>query len=378
MGTFEPTVTHTPHPDSGDPVAVSVALCGERDRGEQALLFNRCFKKRIDARALAWRYDGNPHGQAVSLVTRPAGHPGVSGYACNPRRALVAGDEATLAVVGETGDVMTDPDWRKRGLFSDLDRAAMAETARQGWALAFGLPNRRSAHIFLELGWERVGTVRPWTFVVRDDAASRAARAQEGRLAGLATPWAAWAGRRARAGLRRRAAGIRAERLTSFPEAVLEVAREVEPRFGLMVRRDPAYLEWRFLRAPSGMHRVLGLRDGAGRFEGYVVVQVPRPGEGVGYLVDLLARSPAGVAAGLEAGLAALEAARASVVRATALDGSWWRERLVEAGFRAPKPDNHLIVILHPHRAEHPLVAAARDTARWYFTDGDRDDETMG
>jgi GNAT superfamily N-acetyltransferase len=378
MGAFAQTVTHVPHPESGESVAVSVGLCGERDRSEQALLFNRCFKKHLDAAALAWRYDRNPHGQAVSLLSRPAGHPGVSGYACNPRRALVAGDEATLAVVGETGDVMTDPEWRKRGLFSDLDRAAMAETARKGWALAFGLPNRRSAHIFLELGRERVGAVRPWTLVLRDDPASRAARAQEGRLAGLATPWAALSARRARARLRRAGAGLRNAPLEAFPEAVLEVARAVEPRFGLMVRRDAAYLDWRFLRSPSGLHRALGLWDAGGRFEGYAVVQLPRPGEGIGYLVDVLARSPAGVAAAQEAGLAALEAAGASLVRATALDGSWWRERLREAGFRAPKPDNHLIVILHPHRAEHALVAAARRTGEWYFTDGDRDDETMG
>lgn len=378
MSVFLQTVTHVPHAESGESVAISVGLCGERDRSEQALLFNRCFKKRLDAAALAWRYDRNPHGSAVSLLSRPAGHPGVSGYACSPRRALVGGDEATLAVIGETGDVMTDPDWRKRGLFSDLDRAAMAETARQGWALAFGLPNRRSAHIFLELGWERVGTVRPWTLVLRDDPASRAARAQEGRLAGLAVPWAALAARRARVRLRRAGAGFRSGPLGSFPPAVLEVARAVEPRFGLMVRRDAQYLDWRFLRSPAGLHRALGLWDAGGRFEGYAVVQLPRPGEGIGYLVDVLARSAAGVAAAQEAGLAALESAGASLVRATALDGSWWRARLREAGFRAPKPDNHLIVILHPHRPEHPLVAAARRTAEWYFTDGDRDDETMG
>lgn len=378
MTTFAQTVTQVPHPESGESVAVSVGLCTARDRSEQALLFNRCFKKRLDASALAWRYDENPHGQAVSLLSRPAGHPGVSGYACNPRRALVRGDESTLAVIGETGDVMTDPDWRKRGLFSDLDRAAMAETARQGWALAFGLPNRRSAHIFLELGWERVGTVRPWTLVLRDDPAAHAARAQEGRLAGLATPWAALAARRARARLRAAGAGFRGEPLSAFPEDVLEVAREVESRFGLMVRRDADYLNWRFLRAPSGLHRAFGLRDARGRLEGYAVVQLPRPGEGIGYLVDVLARGPAGVAAALETALAALESAGASLVRATALDGSWWRERLREAGFRPPKPDNHLIVILHPHRADHALVAAARRTADWYFTDGDRDDETMG
>ena len=47
-------------------------------------------------------------------------------------------------------------------------------------------------------------------------------------------------------------------------------------------------------------------------------------------------------------------------------------------GFVRPRAENHLIVILHVHQAEHALVAAARDPRSWYFTDGDRDDETMG
>jgi hypothetical protein len=35
-------------------------------------------------------------------------------------------------------------------------------------------------------------------------------------------------------------------------------------------------------------------------------------------------------------------------------------------------------VILYVHEPGHPLVAAAREVRRWYLTDGDRDDETMG
>jgi hypothetical protein len=372
-------VLRVAHPESAEQVEVRLAACGARDRAEQALLFNRCFKKRIDERALAWRYDESPHGPSVSWVARPAGLPGVSGYACSPRRALVAGDEQTLALAGQTGDVMTDPEWRQRGLFSALDRAAVAEAGQRGFALAFGLPNRKSAHIFAELGWEVVGSVRPWTFVLRADQAASAARATDGKLAALTTPWAAWRGAAARRALERGGAGIRSEVLEgSFPSQVLDVARAVEPRFRWMGRRDKEWLDWRFVRAPSRLHRVQLLRQASGSLEGYVVVQMPRPGEGVGYLVDLLARSAAGVDAGLAAGLSALERAGASVAQATAIDGSWWRDQLARAGFRPPRAEKALSVILHPLQRDHPLVAAAREPAQWYFTDGDRDDETMG
>lgn len=367
------------HPETREQVEVRVRACGPADRAEQVLLFNRCFKKPIEERGLRWRYDENPHGEAVSFVSRPGEHPGVSGYACSPRRALVAGDESTLGVVGETGDVMTDPAWRKRGLFSALDRAAMEESARRGWVFAFGLPNRRSAHIFLELGWERIGSVRPWTFVLRAGAAARNVRRTDGRLAVAGVGWAAFAGRRARARLRAGARGLATRGIEErFPDEVLEIARAVEPRFGFMVRRDPEYLTWRFLRGPSGLHRCLGVHRADGRLEGYAVVQLPRPGESLGYLVDVLGRDQAAVHAAIEAGLSSLEAGGAEAVQSTALDGSWWMGELRRASFRPPKPDNHLIVILHPHAKDHPLVAAARRTAEWYFTDGDRDDETMG
>ena len=359
----------------------SVELCGALERAEQTRLFRHCFKKPLETASLRWRYDENPHGAAVSALTRPrepAGHEGVSGYACSPRRALAFGDEATLATIGETGDVMTHPEWRKRGLFSELDRRVLAETARLGWVLVFGLPNRRSAHIFLTLGWEQIGTIRPWTAVLRANAAARRARLCEGRLASALAPWQRLRSAAARRRLAAAGQGYTARPLSSFPESVVELARAVEPAFGFMVRRDAAYLNWRFQESPAKLFRTLGVFAPDGRFAGYAVVQRPRPDEALGYLIDVLAPDPAARAAALAAALGELEAAGAALAQATAIDGSWWQARLAEAGFHPPKPENHLIVILYTHAPEHPLARAARDVSTWYLTDGDRDDETMG
>ncbi|HUR29469.1 MAG TPA: GNAT family N-acetyltransferase [Planctomycetota bacterium] len=360
-----------------DLAAFEIHACGPSDRAEQVRLFNACFKKAIDIAGLVWRYDENPVGAAISLLARPAGKDGVSGYACNPRLATTRGESA--AVIGETGDVMTHPDWRKRGIFSELDRAAMARAKEQGWPLVFGLPNRRSAHIFLELGWERVGTLRPFTCVLADVAAARSERAKEGRLAGWTTGFALRRSRRARARASVIAAGhvLRAIE-QGFPAATDELSRTVEKRFAFMVRRDKAYLDWRFLSGPARLHRAFEVRDAAGAFAGYCVVQLPRPGSVVGFLVDVLARDDAAFAAAIQGGIEALEQGGAALVQATAIDGSWWEAQLRAHGFLAPKRENFLTIILHVHDAAHPLAAAARDPRSWYFTDGDRDDETMG
>lgn len=358
--------------------ALVLHRCGPEDRAEQARLFNACFKKGTAPSELRWRYDECPHGAAVSIVSRPPGGDGISGYACNPRRVVAFGDEATATLVGQTGDVMTHPDWRKRGIFSSLDRACMEEVARQGWTCVFGLPNRRSAHIFVELGWETIGTIRPWSFVLRSGPEARALRFTDGRLAAALLPVTQRRCRRGEARLRRAAAGYRAEPLARFPDEVEALSRAVEREFAFMVRRDAAYLNWRFVDNPAELHAALAVREPGGDLAGYVVVQRPRAGETLGYLVDVLAPDPAARAAAILFGLEDLRAAGAAVAQATAVDGSWWSERLVEAGFLAPKPENHLIVIRYAHDAAHPVVAGARDAASWYLTDGDRDDTTMG
>ena len=356
---------------------IHVAACTREHRDEQARLYAACFKKPLPQGGLHWRYDASPMGESVSLVAREPDGLAISGYACSPRVAITAGDERTLATVGETGDVMTHPQWRKRGFFSRLDRAAMEAARARGWALAFGLPNRRSAHIFLELGWERVGSVRSHLLVLRDDAAARAARGKEGRWKRWTTGFEARRCARAREALAGRPGKLHIQTIERFDERVTALSRVIEPRFGFMVRRSAEYLNWRFIGTPSGLHRAFALLDGT-ELAAYVVIQVPRTGEHGGFLVDLLARDDAALAAAISVGLNELERAGASFVEATALAGSWWESELVRAGF-APRGEEHaLSVILHPLQAAHPLVAAARDTAKWYFTDGDRDDETVG
>lgn len=356
---------------------IEIAACGPAQRAEQAELYAACFRKPLPPHGLAWRYDDLPHGPSVSFVGRTDAGQAISGYACNPRQAVARGDAATLAIVGETGDVMTHPDWRKRGHFSSLDRAAMEAARERGWVFAFGLPNRRSAHIFLELGWKQIGTVRPWTFVLRADAAARAWRRREGFWKALGVGGLARRGARQRRAMAAELAKLRAEELREFPTDVEKLSRAVEPRFAFMLRRTKSYLDWRFARSPSRLHRSFALRTQAGELRAYVVVQTPRSGERTGYLVDVLAAEDSAQRAAMELGLSALERAGASVVEATAVDGSWWSAKLEEAGFGPPREDNHLIVIQNVLRPEHPL-AAANDASKWCFTDGDRDDETMG
>ncbi len=324
--------------------------CGPGDRAQEARLFNLCFDKQLPAATLAWRYDQNPHGDAIARLRKSPDGKAVGGYACVARRASPWGRTAELTPVGQSSDAMTHPQWRRRGIFSALDRDCMGAAARLGWPVCFAVPNPNSARIFVrDLGWEKIGHLRLWTLGLPGGERSPAPGSE-----------------------------LMPRPLRRFPEDVGRLSMDVAKNFSFMVRRDAAYLDWRFLKNTSRLHRAFGVFDRQDHFRGYVVVQIPREGDALGYLVDVLGDDAPSVAAAIEGGLRQLATAGASQVRATAIDGTWWMRALAGAGFRDRGQEDWRILVLRVHRQDHAIVEAARDVEHWYFTDGDRDDETMG
>ena len=348
------------------------------DRAAQAALFDRCFDRADGGEVLPWRYNRGPHGEALSTVIdgAKAGQL-VASYACGPRVVLDAsGNEVTI---GQTGDVMTDPDQRGKGYFSSLDAATRDRAKAAGWPLVFGLPNRASANLFLErLGWEKVGEIRPWTFVLVADAGAREERMKVSRAASAGVPWTAWRGTMARGKLRKQFFGkINVVPLPKFDAEADEVAKRVAENSPWFIRRDHEYLNWRFFDAPSGRFRAHGVYEPGGALQGWCVVQLPERGETAGYVVDLVAVDDIAFAGAMEAGLGHLRKAGASVARAHAVVGSDWDRRLRRSGFRAPKADDVRPIILKVLDESHPLVATARKPATWFFNDADRDAELI-
>lgn len=341
---------------------------------QQERLYRAAFGKTDGTRVLPWRYEQSPHGASITLLTCEGEEP-VAAYACNARR--VAGAGGVAAAVGETGDVMTHPDHRGRGLFLALDRRAMEEARGEGWPVVIGLPNSKSADIFTtKLGWEAVGSVRPWTFVLTAGGEARAARRRAGRLASIAVPWTAWRGSMRRGALRKRFFGkINAVAIPRFNEKADALFEEVRGRWPWIQERSAAFLNWRFAEAPSQRFRAHGVYAPDGSLRGYAVVQLPERGESVGWVVDLLAADEVAFAGAMEAALGHLQKVGAAVARATAVEGSWWERQLRASGFRAPASGDRKRIIAHVLEPGHPLAQAVRRPADWYFTDADRDDE---
>ena len=206
---------------------LELEACGPDSRAEQVGLFNRCFDKHVSESDLSWRYDQSPHGRTVSVLLRAPDKQAVCGFSYSPRTFIPRGVESSAAPCGQQGDVMTDPDWRKRGIASRVARRCVrTRPAEVVGPMNWGYPNRRSASVFLKLGWKNVGKIRPMTFFFRTDEAARRERFKEGRLAALLLPWQARKSAISRAGLIRLAGrGYEVRPLASFPAEVGELSR---------------------------------------------------------------------------------------------------------------------------------------------------------
>lgn len=362
---------------------IEVRMTGPGDRREQGALYDLCFGKTDGGTVLPWRYDRCPHGRAVATGAFDGPRGLVASYAAQPRHVRWRGEPVGRARVAQAGDVMTHPTLRSRGVFTELHWRAMGEARERGWPAAWGLPNEHSGRIYFgKLGWRLAGHIGPWTFVRENDGEARAARHLNGRLARWGTPWAAWRGRRAveLASAVARAEGLDVERWGEVPDDVAELSSHVAPRFDWMAERTAETLGWRFIEAPCGRFRALGVRDRSGALVAYAVVQRPlRPkgpravADALGFVVDLVGADDQAESVALGAALDLLWSQGAAAARAYAMRGSHWERRLERGGFRRPRAYKE--VGAFPLIEDHPLAHATLDTSRWFFTDSDRDDE---
>ena len=158
------------------------------------------------AETFAWQFRQPPSGPALLFVARGAGR--IVGLYCAVRGTLDAGG-ATVATA-RVQDVMTMPAWRGRGVLH-----ALAERCRD-WLLDEGIagyafPNEHSHRSFVRAGWD-VATAVPW-----------------------------WRGGAAELGQT-----IDAAECDVFDERATEIWDAAKA--GVAIRRDAAYLNWRYAR----------------------------------------------------------------------------------------------------------------------------------
>jgi hypothetical protein len=266
-------------------VSVQIGLRSTTDAEELQHIFRRIFgetKAAARERSWAWQYERNPqspHGPVVYVArrdSRPLGQMGTMPV------SLWWGGREVRAAWGI--DYFVSPDAEGEGHSIALAKAWMRDV---DVALALGLAHT-SYLICLRLGFRDLGYV-PFFQAILDPAAI--VRRRYGRLPGtLARPLAALVGWRARRRqpLSPEIAVTSASSIGAEYDALWERARE---SYDACVRRDAAYVRWRYHEAPNKSYVIREARRG-GVLTGFAVTrhEVLR-GIRLGWIVDLFAVS---------------------------------------------------------------------------------------
>jgi hypothetical protein len=264
-------------------VSVQIGLRSSEDAEELQNIYRRIFgdtKAAARRASWVWQYERNPQSPDGPVVyvardrSRPLGQIGTM-----PVTVWWGGRE----VRGAWGiDYFVNPDAEGLGHGIALARTWMENV---DVALALGLA-RTSYLICLRLGFRDLGHV-PFFQAALDPAAIVGRR--YGRLAGwLAVPVSAIVRRRAR----RRApisAGVEVRPASSIDGAYDALWERARGSFDVCVRRDAAYVRWRYRDAPNKEYEILEARRD-GQLTGFAVIRhEDYRGLRLGWIVDLFA-----------------------------------------------------------------------------------------
>jgi hypothetical protein len=323
-----------------------------------AALFERGFGRRIDADAWRWKYRESPQANVWLGVDgdRPVFH-----YGGVPRRWTIAGDVRPAMV---TFDGVTDPAYRRQGLFTRGMRASHAAWAAAGSAAVLGLPNERWGTRVEVLDWRplfplrwRIRPLLPEALLARRTGLSSLSRLRVlGRLADLI-----WD--------RRPDPAIEIREAESADDlgTVWETCWD-EDRIGLV--RDRDWLDGRYFHCPS--HRFLALTARRGNAAGGYLVYRYDAEHRYGFVADLLTR-PADAAARRALLAAAIDRVKqygAVAVASLAIPGTELDRSLRRAGFLRGWGD--FTVRCVPLAGDLPLDLL-KDRRRWWMCGGDFD-----
>lgn len=338
----------------------------EGDRRAVDLLYRHVFgHDEANARELRWHWQylqnpNSPPGSPPIWLAREG--PSVVGqYATMPVQLALKGIE----IAGSWGtDVCVAPERQRQGIGEALVRTWDQQA---GASLGLGL-SPASQGLFRKLRWPEVGylpcLVKPLT---RRALRNPGWPAPVNRLVS-AVSWPF-----IRLVARTRPLGAQVEPIRDFDERFTDLWTAVAPAFGLAVRRDAPYLNWKYVAPPHVRYSIVALK----RDEtvcGYVVYRHARQARGrTTLLVDFLADP--GDRVGLETLLRWVDrearAADSDTIRAFSMHGGF-RDLLRRSGYFGVKSNVAFTAKIN-------AVSVAADfynrTDDWHVTLGDSDQD---
>lgn len=225
---------------------------------------------------LRWRFRDGPHGAGFFALARDSASAGaIVGMIGLIATRLHTSSGAMPAF--QAVDTVVHPDYRGRGLFVGMGKAAQRETAIHGGRLIWGFPNANAAPgWFGKLGWRRFGMV-PFMFKPL----------RSGYVFGRVAPLLkrldlplAW----------RRGAVADLRRIAHFDHQTDHLWTSVSAGIGCATKRNAAMLNWRLFERPDSPYRATGSFSDDGTLQAFTAHCVlEKHGGRIAYVMEALA-----------------------------------------------------------------------------------------
>ncbi len=330
-----------------DPYAIRPYAAG--DEQEILTMFREVFGVERTLAHWRWKFLDSPWGaRMIALAVSPAGEI-VAHYAGYPVPFYQAGGRCREFLSRQIGDTMTRPSVRQAGLGKHgiLARSAAYYYARFCGEVPFAY-GFNTGHI-RKLGERYLGYsyIDPVGYWVREPAAGSM------RPTGRVARWLA---------------GYSFAEITEATDELDELFVRVRDAYGFLVRRDAAYVGWRYLACPDRTHRVLAIRK-RGRLVGWCAFA--RRGDALVWGDALIDRKHLAAVPWL------LQHCATGPYRGVARiwawfspHPAWWTRFLVDAGFVLGREPAELTPGFY--FLEHPEIKR-EIAASLYYTYGDSD-----
>lgn len=327
-------------------------------------LFQTVFGRPITEDHWRWKLKGQP-GTVDNVWLAVSRDKPVFQYAGIPTRFRLSQATATSMV---SVDTMTAPEFRRRGLLTQVAGHAYAAWRDNGVAFVIGLPNNQWGSRTGSLGWRPLFPLQWMTRPLRPEAFV-ARRLKLPVLERMTVP-AKVANRLLQACLHRDPE-VHTERVTQADESFDQIWERCKSDCSYSTVRDRNWVNWRFLASPSQAYE-LTLARRLGQPAGYCVHSLTQnEGRISACLVDVLvARTDHGTRDTLLWQLIeTLLATNVEVLSTLAVPGTQWFRWLRRVGF---VPRRGFLVQLVPLSAQLP-VESMLDPNRWNLSGADFD-----
>lgn len=257
-----------------------------------------------------WRYLDSPYGSTPGAMAVEGGR-AVGFYPVWPAPLRIGWESIPGA---QAMDIMTHPDFRGQGVFMAMAKACFEIAAQRGIRLLYGFPNAASypGHV-RRSGWTHAGDVPHWMRPIRPSRHPRMPAPLGPMADATAAMWPTG---------RTRDYDVAAS--PADPARLSALGEDSEVAGLCRVKRDPAWLAWRYARAAAQDYEwIAAAKDGTIRAIAVWGMQDETWGksrDGRAHLVEL---------SGADAG--AREAALAGVIARARARGAWLLEGVTNA-----------------------------------------------